>query len=105
MARSSVAPQLLVARSTKSIEMPLPTGRFGSPRLSREGARSLQILSHAIEHLSDQYVGEDCPPAVESAINQAIQLLMSLHRAVFEESRQSTPAASSAWQFLERLAG
>lgn len=106
MARLTVASNLFpVAGSNRSIEMPSPLAGTGNQRVSREDARSLELLSHAIQHLSDQYVGEDCSPAVEKSINKAIQLLMSLHRSVFEESRLNTASRSSSWLFLDRLAG
>jgi len=54
-------------------------------RISREAGHALEVLGHAIEYLTDEYVLEARDLSAEDPRVAAIQLLMSLNRQVYFE--------------------
>ncbi len=71
-----------------------PPSPFVRRRLSRENARGLEILGHAIEYLADEYAVD---PADKGPLGNAdprvaaIQTLKSLNRAIYFSAAQVQP--------------
>ena len=54
-------------------------------RITPEAGHALEILGHAIEYLTDEFVYEDHAFSARSAQLQAVQMLMALNRQVYFE--------------------
>ena len=54
-------------------------------RITPEAGRALEILGHAIEYLTDEFVQDDRAYTVKSEQLQAVQMLMALNRQVYFE--------------------
>ncbi len=54
-------------------------------RISPEAGRALEILGHAIEYLTDEYVYRGGSLSVQDGELQAVQLLMALNRQIYFE--------------------
>jgi hypothetical protein len=52
-------------------------------RISRDTGRGLEILGHAIEYLSDEYVHTGISFAATDGRVKAIQILMALNREIY----------------------
>jgi hypothetical protein len=52
-------------------------------RISRDAGRGLEILGHAIEYLSDEYVKTGISFAATDGRVKAIQILMALNREIY----------------------
>lgn len=52
-------------------------------RISPQAGRALEILGHAIEYLTDEYVHEGGSFSAEDPQVEALQILMSLNRQVY----------------------
>lgn len=51
--------------------------------ISRSAGHALEILGHAIEYLSDQYVEESGADAIAAGQLEAIQILMAANRSIY----------------------
>lgn len=54
-------------------------------RVSREAGRALEILGHAIEYVTDEFVHEGGSFSGHSAQLDAVQMLMALNREIYLE--------------------
>lgn len=54
-------------------------------RISPEAGRALEILGHAIEYLTDEYVHQGNSFSANDAQLKAVQLLMALNRQIYFE--------------------
>lgn len=54
-------------------------------RITPEAGRALEILGHAIEYLTDEFVQDDRVFSAKSEQLQAVQMLMKLNRQVYFE--------------------
>jgi len=52
-------------------------------RITPEAGRGLEILGHALEYLTDEFVHDGCRFAEDRGKLQAIQLLASLNRQIY----------------------
>jgi hypothetical protein len=68
-------------------------------RISPEAGRALEILGHAIEYLTDEYVHEGGSLTASDAQVQAVQLLMSVNRQVYFEC----PVEPTLWERLRHF--
>jgi hypothetical protein len=68
-------------------------GRVRTRRITPEAGRALELLSHAIEYLTDEYLCETAKPVTSDGQIAAIQLLMSLNRQVYFEC----PIVTTFW--------
>jgi predicted component of type VI protein secretion system len=59
--------------------------RQGKRPLTRDAGRALQLLGHAIEYLTDEYIHETSRLCASDPQVEAIQLLMRLNRQVYYE--------------------
>lgn len=81
--------------------MPSPSAPFVRRRLSPDAGRALEILSHAIEYLADEYaasVDEKGPLGNADPRVAAIQILKGLNRAVY----YAGPEVPTALQRIRR---
>jgi hypothetical protein len=89
LAASSLAELNVDVDSDGSLESEAPLRRVRR-RIDQRAGRALEILGHAIEYLTDEYVHElateeQCPFSKDDGRVQAIQLLMSLNREIYFE--------------------
>lgn len=72
--------------ATESLNSPAPMRRVRR-RIDRQSGRALEILGHAIEYLTDEYVfdlaKDEAPPLASDGPVKAIQLLMSINREIY----------------------
>jgi len=54
-------------------------------RITPQAGHALEILGHAIEYLTDEYVHQDLEFSANNGELQAVQLLMALNRQVYFE--------------------
>jgi hypothetical protein len=97
--RKTATPKLGPIRLVTS---PAPFVRRG---LSRESARGLEILGHAIEYLADEYVvdpGNKGPLGNADPRVEAIQTLKALNRAVYYSGAEEQPVWQRLRQWLWR---
>jgi hypothetical protein len=57
----------------------------GRRRISPKAGRALEILSHAIEYLADEYVHRGKTFSAEDPEVQAVKILMALNRQIYFE--------------------
>lgn len=89
---------------TSTTEFPIkrPTAKPAVPgahvrrRISPEAGHALEILGHAIEYLTDEYLHRSGTLSAEDPELEAVQLLMALNRQIYFEC----PVAST---FTDRL--
>jgi hypothetical protein len=83
----------MAATTTSSISIPASAqavstaGARPSRRrlITPEAGHALEILGHAIEYLTDEFVYEDHALSARNAQLQAVQMLMALNRQVYFE--------------------
>jgi hypothetical protein len=54
-------------------------------RITPQAGRALEILGHAIEYLTDEFVHQGLEPSAGEAQLQAVQMLMALNRQIYFE--------------------
>lgn len=54
-------------------------------RISPQAGRALEVLGHAIEYLTDEFVQEGTAPSANHPQIVAVQLLMDLNRQIYFE--------------------
>ncbi len=69
-------------------------------RITPEAGRALEILGHAIEYLTDEYVHDGVAFSACDDRLQAVQLLMSLNRQVYFECPEAHSFAQRCRSFL-----
>ena len=67
---------------------PVPAGRYDRGpmrrrRISAETGRALEILGHAIEYLTDEYVHRGGSFSAHNGEVEAVQLLMGINRVIY----------------------
>lgn len=84
--------------SNQSPNLPASAARSRGPRrhISRESGRVIEVLAHAIEYLCDEAVHNGSTMSAGDPQLEAVQLLMSLQRAVYAEC----PPHVSVWSRL-----
>ena len=81
MAASSIASGLPV--STVAPAAVTVRGAMRRRRISPEAGHALEILGHAIEYLTDEFVCEGGSLSAHDAQVEAVQLLMGLNREIY----------------------
>lgn len=91
-----------------NLAVALPTVASASAarrRIPPQAGKALEILAHALEYLTDEYVVSDTrAPSLKSRI-EAIELLMTLNRLVYLECPQVPNTATRCRAFLRRCLG
>jgi hypothetical protein len=80
----------MAASITTGFQFPQQTGiaagvRSRSRRMTPEAGHALEILGHAIEYLTDEFVNNGPEVHARNPQLEAVQLLMSLNRQVYYE--------------------
>jgi len=70
--------------------------------ITRQAGRALEILGHAIEYLTDEFVHRGGSFSAHDEQLQAVQLLMALNRKVYFEC-PVVPTLRERWQSVVRL--
>jgi hypothetical protein len=70
-------------------------------RISPESGRALEILGHAIEYLTDEFVHDGADLTANSPQLEAVRLLMSVNRRVYFEC----PEIPSLWERFSAFLG
>jgi hypothetical protein len=66
--------------------IPVPQARASQRRkITPQAGRALELLSHAIEYLTDEFVNQGFTLSLKSEQLEAVQLLMALNRQVYFE--------------------
>ncbi len=98
-------PVLVTSEIPFSISIPAsppPDASGGGKRrrhITPEAGRALEILGHAIEYLTDEYVHEGGSFAPEDSQWQAVQLLMGVNRQIF----LACPVELTFWERVRSL--
>ena len=72
-------------------------------RISPEAGRGLEMLAHALEYLTDEFVRDGCRFADDQGRLQAIQLLASLNRQIYFACGIEPGLREWVQSFLRRL--
>lgn len=68
-------------------------------RISPKAGRALEILGHAIEYLTDEYVHEGASFSANDAHLKAVQILMAMNRQIYFACPQ-VPTFRERWRAL-----
>ena len=71
-------------------------------RISPEAGRALEILGHAIEYLSDEFVHTGGSLSAQNAQVEAVQLLMAINRQIYFACPLA-PTVAERWRALMHL--
>ena len=82
--------------------IPREGGRARRRRISPEAGRALEILGHAFEYLTDEFVHSGGSFSTHNAQMEAVQLLMAVNRQVYFECPE-VPSLSERWRTLVHL--
>ena len=74
-------------------------------RITPQAGHALEILGHAIEYLTDEYVHRGGSLRANDGEVQAIQLLMALNRKIYYECPEVPTIAERLMSFLRSLVG
>jgi hypothetical protein len=83
----------MAATTTTSFAIPVPAPVISDisacfnrrRRITPQAGRALDILSHAIEYLTDEFLQQGLAYSAKEPQMQAVQLLMALNRQVYSE--------------------
>jgi hypothetical protein len=70
--------------------------------ISPQAGRALEILGHAIEYLTDEFVHEGGTFSADSGQLQAVQLLMALNREIYFECPEVPPLTKRILSLFHR---
>lgn len=76
--------------------------RLRRRRISPEAGRALEILGHAIEYLSDEFVHGEGSFSAHNAQVEAVQLLMGINRQIYFACPEA-PTLGERWRALLHL--
>jgi len=69
-------------------------------RITPQAGRALEILGHAIEYLTDEFVHQGVSLSANNEQLAAVQLLMALNRQVYFECPEQPTFAERCWALL-----
>lgn len=78
---------------------PASSPRVRRKHISLRAARAFRILGHAIEYLADEFIHDAVPPSGQKERLQAVQLLMSLNREVYNDCPE-VPALAERFEWV-----
>jgi len=73
-------------------------------RITPQAGRALEILGHAIEYLTDEFVHEDRAISARDGQLQAVQMLMALNRQIYFECPEAPSLGERCRAFLHLTA-
>ncbi len=77
-------------------------GALRRRRISPQSGRALEILGHAIEYLTDEFVHAGKSFSAHDAQLEAVQLLMGINRQIYFECPE-VPSLGERWRALLHL--
>lgn len=95
-------PRSISSSSPVSLAAPDPLAkpcRSRRRRISPEAGRALEILGHAIEYLSDEFVHSGGTLSALNAQVEAVQLLMAINRKIYLACPE-VPGLGERWRAL-----
>ncbi|MGA3161271.1 MAG: hypothetical protein ABSC77_08630 [Terracidiphilus sp.] len=82
----------MAATSTTGFSIPAPVSaipiacvRTHRRRITPQAGRALELLAHAIEYLTDEFMHQDLAFSAKNEQLEAVQMLMALNRQVYFE--------------------
>jgi len=98
----------MAATTTTSFQIPrsatavpaITAGINKRRRISPQAGRALEILGHAIEYLTDEFVHQGGTFSRENGQLQAVQLLMALNRQIYFECPEVPALSERILSFL-----
>jgi hypothetical protein len=93
--------------SSFPVSAPIPVslanqGRARRRRISPKAGRALEILGHAIEYLTDEFVHSGGSLSAHTTQLEAVQLLMAINRQVYFECPE-VPSLGERWRAMVHL--
>jgi len=94
-----------MAASAESLhDVSMPVSVLSRPvarrrRITPQAGRALEILGHAIEYLTDEYVHRAKVASVDDGELQAVQLLMGINRQIYFACPEA-PTMADRWRAL-----
>ncbi|MGB8029422.1 MAG: hypothetical protein WCF30_07125 [Terracidiphilus sp.] len=91
-----------LSRLPVSAAIPIPIasqGRTHRRRIAPQAGRALEILGHAIEYLSDEFVHAGGSLSAHNAQVEAVQLLMAVNRQIYFACPE-VPSKGERWRAL-----
>jgi hypothetical protein len=82
-----------------ALPVPVTMGRTRHRRISPAAGRALEILGHAIEYLSDEYVQAGGSLSAHDGQVEAVQLLMAANRQIYFACPE-VPTLAERWRAL-----
>jgi hypothetical protein len=87
--------------------VPVPAGRLDRGpirrrRIPQQAGRALEILGHAIEYLTDEYVHRGGSFSVQAGEAEAVRLLMGINRQIYFDCPEA-PTIADRCRSLLRL--
>jgi hypothetical protein len=79
-----------------------PGGEMHRRRISAEAGHALEILGHAIEYLTDEYVHRGGAISAHDGQVEAVQLLMGINRQIYFNCPE-VPTMADRWRSLLHL--
>ena len=83
----------------------VPVARVGSNRrrsITPKAGRALEILAHAIEYLTDEFVHQGIDFSAKNEQLQAVHLLMAVNRQVYFECPEAPTLSERCRAFFHR---
>ncbi len=91
-----------LSRVPHSAAIPAPIANLGRAhyrRIAPQAGRALEILGHAIEYLSDEFVHAGGSLSAHNAQIEAVQLLMAVNRQIYFACPE-VPSMGERWRAL-----
>lgn len=104
MATSTTTSRFVLQSTAPAISarhLPSPRRR----RITQQAGRALEILGHAIEYLADEFVEHGGDLSGDDSQVQAMQILMSLNRAIYYDCPEIPTFGERCAAFLRRFRG
>lgn len=74
-----------LASASAANASPVVVGPGRRRRITPQAGRALEILGHAIEYLTDEFMHEGKPLSADNEQIKAVQLLMAVNRQIYYE--------------------
>lgn len=78
-------------------------GAYRRRHISQQAGRALEVLGHAIEYLTDEFVHSGAPMSARNDQLAAVQLLMALNRQIYFECPEVPTFGERCRAFLHAL--
>jgi len=99
MATSTTTAGFSIANAASAVQT-LPAAVNKRRSISPRAGHALEILGHAIEYLTDEFVHEGGSFSSDNGQLQAVQLLMAVNRQIYYECPEVPPIGKRLASFL-----